>query len=427
MPSLREYKEEYALPVNACLNVTNACPLACKYCFVHQNPECMSLEIAQDSVKYLYNNLKRKRELLGNENLKGTINFFGGEPMLMYNEIIVPLVEWTEKTYPNCFSFGITTNGVLLNKKSIDFFYEHNIIPLLSMDGDRETQDYNRPYHNGTGSFDKVVAQIPYLLEKFPNTVFRMTIYEDTCDKFFDNILFAEKMGFKYFFAIPDSRHNFSEENLNKLKIELEKLYLYFVGSLLQGRLPIQSSIIKDTFLLALKEPSLQTETLDRILPRDIIRCGLGTESIGISPKGQIYGCQEQITNTENLFFLGDIYNGINKVRHLNLLNEFRQIHYIQSENSELCKKCNYKTFCYEIECPSMAWQRFNSFFIVPSTLCFWRNQLMSLTKRALQIEHVNIQKYLLSLLEEEEQYELYYLARNRISRSNFCNCGNGT
>ena len=38
---------------------------------------------------------------------------------------------------------------------------------------------------------------MPTLLKYFPNTCFRMTIYEETCDKLFENILFAQKMGFK--------------------------------------------------------------------------------------------------------------------------------------------------------------------------------------------------------------------------------------
>lgn len=398
MPSLRTYKEEYALPVNACLNVTNACPLACKYCFVHQNPERMSLEIAQDSVKYLYNNLKRKRELLGNENLKGAINFFGGEPTLMYNEIIVPLVEWAEKTYPNCFSFGITTNGVLLDKKSIDFFYEHNIIPLLSMDGDRETQDYNRPYHDGAGSFDKVVAQIPYLLEKFPNTVFRMTIYEDTCDKFFDNVLFAEKMGFKYFFAIPDSRHNFSKKNLNKLKTELEKLYLYFIGNIINDNNFIECDFFEESIIKALqypKEDKTPKINLDLFSPREIFRCGLGTTSIAISPKGEINACQEQITNNKNIFSIGDIYQGIDKTKHFNLLSEFHMPKFLYNENKEKCIDCILRDYCYEVKCPSVSYECFNSFFIQSDTECFWDKTIFNLALNILQYYHPKIEEYL--------------------------------
>jgi uncharacterized protein len=78
---------------------------------------------------------------------------------------------------------GITTNGTLLTKDRIDFLYEHQITPLLSMDGNKNTQDYNRPCKNcNKSSFEMVNKNIPYLLKKFPNTTFRMTIYEDTCD-----------------------------------------------------------------------------------------------------------------------------------------------------------------------------------------------------------------------------------------------------
>lgn len=389
--------------------------LAVHNCFVNQNIENMSLTTAVNAVKFLYKNLERQRELYNNPKLKGAINFFGGEPLLRYYDIIEPLVLIVEKDYPDCFNFGVTTNGVLLDKEKIDFLYEHNIIPLLSMDGDKETQDYNRPCKNGDSSFDLIVKNIPYLLEKFPNTVFRMTIYEDTCDKLFDNILFAEAQGFKYFFAIPDTRHNFSEKKLNKLGIELEKFYTYMAGSLIQGIKPIQSSFIKNMFILALKEPSLEIKDLDNLMPRDIFRCGLGTTSISISPDGNIYGCQEQVTNDKNIFYIGDIYNGISLERHSKLLSEFRQIAQIIGENPEKCVDCNYKPFCYEVECPSMAKQRFDNFFVVPETLCFWRNKLIELSKKILQIYHPNIEKYLSEIIEEEKRYELYY-SRNNIS-----------
>ena len=114
MLSLREYKEEYHLFTNICLNVTNACNLQCRYCFVEQKPQYMTLQIAKDAVDFLYNNVKRKREIYKNNNIKGNINFFGGEPMLLFKEIIVPLVEYVENTYPEVFTFGITTNGTLL-------------------------------------------------------------------------------------------------------------------------------------------------------------------------------------------------------------------------------------------------------------------------------------------------------------------------
>ena len=138
MLSLKEYKEEYHCPIIACLNVTNQCNLKCRYCFVNQNPERMSFETATMAVTYLYKNLTAQREKTGNPQLKGTINFFGGEPLLEW-PLIKQLTEWIEENYTDCFNLGITTNGTLLSEQIIDFLYEHKITPLLSMDGDYET------------------------------------------------------------------------------------------------------------------------------------------------------------------------------------------------------------------------------------------------------------------------------------------------
>jgi sulfatase maturation enzyme AslB (radical SAM superfamily) len=196
----------------------------------------MSIETAKKAVDFLYGNLKRKREVCKDNSIKGNINFFGGEPMLLFNEIIVPLILYTKEKYPNDFTFGITTNGTLLTEESIKFFYDNQVHILLSIDGNKETQDYNRPCkNNNQSSFDMIESIFPILLDYFPNTCFRMTIYEDTCDKLFDNILFAQQAGFQNIFFCIDSRHNFSEESHLKLRIELEKIFLYFTGSLING------------------------------------------------------------------------------------------------------------------------------------------------------------------------------------------------
>ncbi|MGN1326575.1 MAG: hypothetical protein ACI4VQ_00590 [Clostridia bacterium] len=60
-----------------------------------------------------------------------SVNFFGGEPLLCFDSLIKPLVE----KYKDIVSFGITTNGVLLDEDIVDFFYENNIQLLLSFDG----------------------------------------------------------------------------------------------------------------------------------------------------------------------------------------------------------------------------------------------------------------------------------------------------
>lgn len=138
-----EYKEEYGWLTNICLNVTDACNLACRYCFVEQHPHYMTLDIAKQAVHFILDNLEKKNKKF-NKNDRASITFFGGEPTLMWDEIIVPLTNYIkENEFP--INLGMTTNGTLLNKEKISFLKEHNFSILLSADGNEYTQNFNRP------------------------------------------------------------------------------------------------------------------------------------------------------------------------------------------------------------------------------------------------------------------------------------------
>ena len=58
---------EQKLPriTSAFLNVTNACNLACRYCFVEQHPNYMTLDVAMDAAKFLVENAKETGDTPG--------------------------------------------------------------------------------------------------------------------------------------------------------------------------------------------------------------------------------------------------------------------------------------------------------------------------------------------------------------------------
>ena len=98
-----QYAEEFSLATCVCLNITDNCNLACKYCFVHQKPHFMTLQTAKDSVDFVVKNLltKEKLGLLEKPDEMATITFFGGEPTLLWEEIVVPTVQYAEEKYAN--------------------------------------------------------------------------------------------------------------------------------------------------------------------------------------------------------------------------------------------------------------------------------------------------------------------------------------
>lgn len=83
----------------------------------------MTFEVADRSIQWVLSNCQGDK--------KPTVGFFGGEPLLKFDDIIVPIT----KKYEDKIEFSITTNGTLLNEDIIDFFCDYEIYPLLSFDG----------------------------------------------------------------------------------------------------------------------------------------------------------------------------------------------------------------------------------------------------------------------------------------------------
>lgn len=363
-----EYKEEYKYLTNICLNLTDACNCECKYCFVEQQPHYMTYEVAQAAVDFIVENLKKKNEE------RGHITYFGGEPTIMWDEIIVPLTNYIkENNLP--IDLGITTNGTLLNEERIKFLYDNNITPLLSIDGDRETQEFNRPCRTGN-SFDLVMENIPILLKYFPNTTFRGTIYAPTAKNTFQNYLFAVKLGFKKVFFIPDVRHPWTIEQMNSLQQEIHKIFSYMDFCFSNGFKPISFSIIDDMFQTMLKKDLeiYLNKSREINISRKIYRCGLGITQGSIGYDGSIYSCQEQDSKKiNNIFYLGNIFkNGIDIKLHKKLLETYSAKSITYCENKELCDNCPLRRVCVGFNCPSSTYDLFQNFFTSTEINCYW-------------------------------------------------------
>lgn len=379
-----EYKEKYQYLTNICLNLTDACNLRCKYCFVKQKPHYMELDTAKDIVDWLVQNLNYKKEKkYVSENTKCSLNFFGGEPMLLYDKVIVPLVEYVESTYPDLFTFGITTNGTLLDNDKIYWLKQHNIGILLSIDGNKTTQDINRPHADkNISSFDLIQKNIPYLLKLYPNITFRSTIDESTVKYVFENYIFAEQSGFKNIFLIPNGRNSWQPENLQILDQEMEKIFDYRKTQYLNGKPVLGASFIDRSFGYLKTNMKIylnNAKNINRDQIHRVERCGLGTNSGSVGYNGDIYGCQEQDSygNEKSIFYIGNIYNGgINQELHDKLLRKYAYQGRCKSSNLELCYKCYLQNSCYEYNCPSSSNDCFSDFAIMPDVHCIWQNIL---------------------------------------------------
>lgn len=332
----------------------------------------MSLDVAKKSIDFLVDNIKKANKK------QGTLTFFGGEPTLLWDEIIVPVVEYVEKTYPNLITFNMTTNGTLLNKERIDYMYEHKIFPHLSCDGDEYVQNTNRPCRNGQKSFDLIKENIPYLLYRFPQTTMRATISQETVKETFNSYLFAVVNNFSSFYITPNCRENWSEENIKELNKQIQLIYSYIFTSFVDNKTPINFSTINKTFTQILQR-DLQTyynNYTEFEVERSPYRCGLGTVSASFGYDGKIYACQEQNSYGTGEFYIGDIFNGIDENLHKALLEKYTKKAKQYCEDIAKCNNCPLRYTCQDSCCPSTNLDMHNDIFCHSLIDCEWQQML---------------------------------------------------
>lgn len=325
---------EYSRPTNAVVSLTDDCVLSCNYCFCKQQPNYMSYETAEAVVQWLLSN-KQTEE-------KPSYVFFGGEPLMQFENIIKPLVE----KYYKEINFSITTNGILLNEDVVDFLYKYQIQPLLSFDGVPEVQNKQRTAKNLANSFDQVLLNIPYLLLRFPKTVMRATLTAESIPYLYESVQMAKDLGFQNITFCPNDFETWGKAEEGELKNQFEKIALDIYSDFLHDKMPIKVLCITDVF-----------EKLDLASNEDlrfnnaINRCGLGTTTCGIAPNGDIVPCQEK-TSCASQHSIGNVLTGgIDSQKHQLFLED-----YFSKVNSISCSLgCSdkQKLLCISDLCPS--------------------------------------------------------------------------
>lgn len=415
-----EYQEKWKYLSEACLNITDDCNLACHYCFVQQQPHYMDFQIAKDAADWLYTNAQIKiKNNWVNPSYIPHINFFGGEPTLMWDSIIVPLTKYIREKYQDNFGLGMTTNGTLLNEERINFMKQNKIGILLSIDGDRKTQELTRPCKNcNQSSFDMVVKNIPLILNYIPNVTFRATINQENVPDMFHNYLFAKHIGFHEFYFSPNEREKWSKENLEILVNQVSKIFyhdlIYYNNNIMP---PMLSSLIDNAYKQVLYYYYNLNNNMPVVKNHNeniyINRCGLGTNFGSINYEGKIYSCQEQDSrdSSNSIFEIGNIYDGINIEKQIQLINLFISSKDKKCENKNICKICKIYESCQNDCCPSTALDLFNTINIKSEVLCTYRNAYANnafLNFNLLQ-ENITFQQYLKQLNNIERKGERTY------------------
>jgi uncharacterized protein len=379
---------------SAFLILTQSCNLKCKYCFVKQKPRNMTYQIAQDVVEFLVKNANERGE-------RPSINYFGGEPLLKWDEIIVPLTLYIREKYGENFELSMTTNGVLLDKEKLEFMKTHKIGFMVSFDGDKCTQDLNRPLQNGDSSFDILAPRIPMFLEYNPIMTFRATVDHDNVGEYFNTHKFAIDNGYTNVFTIVNVFTAWSQEEKAELKKQIRMTVDYYLELLGKGK-EVSFSPFGTMFQKMKQINQAITNNQFRTTGEGMLgfgRCGLGASKFAsVGTDGTLYSCQEMCDNDERggFFQIGNIYEGENNEKRMAVINEFNPKIVHSTEYME-CKECPFNMIC-DGACTINNYFATGDLNVMPSILCYYYQCLyyeaVRITQLALKYERmVNIFK----------------------------------
>ncbi|MCL2408156.1 MAG: thioether cross-link-forming SCIFF peptide maturase [Oscillospiraceae bacterium] len=314
-----------------CLNVSHMCNMTCGYCFAgsgeYGGGGLMSIETGKLAIDFLLKHSDSRKNL--------DVDFFGGEPLLNWDTVkaIVEYAREKERELNGLkkFRFTLTTNGLLIDDEVINFTSKemHNVV--LSLDGRSEINDATRKLINGGGSYDAVLPNLKKLVDARSSRGYyiRGTFTRKNTD-FVNDILHIADLGFSELsmepvVAKPDSDYALTERDLPELCEQYELLATEMIRRKKQGR-----GFTFYHYMLDL--------TGGPCVHKRISGCGVGTEYLAVTPRGELYPCHQFIGDKQ--FLVGNVWSGIQNQKLRDSFN-IRNIY-----TTPECRDCWAKMYC---------------------------------------------------------------------------------
>ena len=287
-----------------CIHICHDCNFRCRYCFADEGAyhsgrrESMTLETAKAAVDFLIANSGKRKVL--------EMDFFGGEP-LMNLDVLKQTVYYAKEAGAKAgkkFLFTTTTNALLLNDETIEFFNQEMENVVLSLDGRKEVHDAIRKSINGKGTFDLIIDKIKNFISLRGDKSYyvRGTFTAKNLD-FGKDVLFIADQGVDSISMepvvtdIPDLQ--IREEHIPAIEKEYEELCERYLDYHKQGK----------GFNFFHFNVDLEGGPC---LSKRVSACGAGNEYFSVTPNGDLYPCH-QFAGDKN-FLMGNVADGITRL-----------------------------------------------------------------------------------------------------------------
>lgn len=140
--------------------VTTACNMRCVYCQANNGVTCPSLYMTKEMAE------KAVDIALQSPNRSLSFEFQGGEPLLNF-DVIKHIIKYTEERKGNHdIQYNVVSNLTLITNEILEYFIRYNIGISTSIDGPEMIHNENRPFRDGSGTYQAVLDSIQKIREK---------------------------------------------------------------------------------------------------------------------------------------------------------------------------------------------------------------------------------------------------------------------
>jgi uncharacterized protein len=350
--------------LTAWLHVTDACNLACPYCYLNKSGQAMDDAIGFAAVEAVF------RSAIAEKFKIVKLKYAGGEATLNF-PLVIKLHDYATQLAERKqlgLEAVILSNGAALTDKRIQEIKKRNIRVMISLDGLGEHHDVQRPFVSGRGSFLAVSKSIDRLIEADHKPHLSITITSRNIDGVAEVVKFA--LDRELTFSLNFYRENECSTGFADLR--------YNEAQMIEG-------ILKTFRVIEENLPpwSILGSVLDRgqLVEARMRPCGVGQDYLVINHLGGVAKCHMEIEKT------------VTDVRVRNPLATVRaDLNGAQNpsvEEKEGCRDCQWRYWCTG-GCP-VATFKATGRYDVKSPNC---NIYKAIYPEALRLEALRLLKY---------------------------------
>ena len=282
-------KNEQMNTLNVTFQVTDACNLACSYCYqINKHKNKMKLETAQKFIDILLEDDEKMQHMYDTKKSKGVIiEFIGGEPFLevdliedIYTYFIKRCIE-LDHPWATSHVMSICSNGTLYFEPKVQAFIKRHLHELsfsVSIDGNKTLHDACRVFPDGRGSYDLAHAAMRHYVDVYHGKMgSKMTIAPGNINYVYEAVTALIEDGYEEINLNCVYEEGWTEEHATILYEQLKKVADYIYEHDLFEK--IYLSIFVDSFFRPKEEFDLQNW------------CGGTGKMISVDYKGDIYPC----------------------------------------------------------------------------------------------------------------------------------------